>query len=130
MKRGLWNLKRIWTSEQGETLPELLISVLIIVLGLTMFASALVASRKMLAEGDTILKTYYQERNVLEQESQTAEGELILKPSKNLSDSRINFALPQAITSEKGKYKVNLYSEQTGTGTSAAKYYRYRRQTN
>lgn len=36
------------TSENGETLTELLISVLVIALGLSMFAAALTASRKML----------------------------------------------------------------------------------
>ena len=39
------------TSENGETLTELLISVLVIALGLSMFAVALTASRKMLILG-------------------------------------------------------------------------------
>ena len=54
------------TSENGETLTELLISVLVIALGLSMFAAALTASRKMLILGTETIETYYSERNGLE----------------------------------------------------------------
>ena len=40
---------------RAETLAELLVSVLVIVLALTMFASALMAARRMLANGDQII---------------------------------------------------------------------------
>ena len=39
-------------SSKGETLAELLVSVLVIVLGLTMFATAMMSSKKMLVKGD------------------------------------------------------------------------------
>ena len=38
-------------SSKGETLAELLVSVLVIVLGLTMFATAMMSSKKMLVKG-------------------------------------------------------------------------------
>lgn len=37
-------------SSKGETLAELLVSVLVIVLGLTMFATAMMSSKKMLVK--------------------------------------------------------------------------------
>lgn len=40
-------------SSKGETLAELLVSVLVIVLGLTMFATAMMSSKKMLVSGCT-----------------------------------------------------------------------------
>ena len=55
-------------SRRAETLAELLVSVLVIVLALTMFASALMAARRMLANGDQIINRYYAGRNRLELE--------------------------------------------------------------
>ena len=46
MKRSFLNLKQKIRSNKAETLSELLIAVLIIMLGLTMFASAMMALRK------------------------------------------------------------------------------------
>ena len=37
-------------SSKGESLAELLVSVLVIVLGLTMFATAMMSSKKMLVK--------------------------------------------------------------------------------
>lgn len=132
MSRSLWRLKQKWISCQGETLPELLISVLIIVLGLTMFATALMAARRMLAEGDTILQGYYQERNVLEQENgKTLDGTLTLGNVSDVSDPRMNLTLPYQSgkdTSDKGTYSISVYTEQKSTAdesSSQPKYYRY-----
>lgn len=114
MKRSFLNLNQKIRSNKAETLSELLIAVLIIMLGLTMFASAMMASRKLLAEGDTILKEYYAKRNILEQENSNTQinGTLIVEPVDDLSKTRINFALPQKDTSIAGKYQINLYTEQ------------------
>ena len=71
------------TSENGETLTELLISVLVIALGLSMFAAALTASRKMLILGTEKIETYYSERNGLE-------GEKKRKGSRGNPDCRGN----------------------------------------
>lgn len=124
MNRTLWRLKQKCLSRQGETLPELLISVLIIVLGLTMFASALMAARKMLAEGDTILQGYYQERNILEQENgKTLDATLTLGNVSNVADSRMNLTLPYQSgkdTSDRGTYSIILYTEQKNTDQAQA----------
>ena len=45
-------------SSKGETLAELLVSVLVIVLGLTMFATAMMSSKKMLVKGDAVIVSY------------------------------------------------------------------------
>lgn len=133
MSRSLWRLKQKCLSRRGETLPELLISVLIIVLGLTMFATALMAARRMLAEGDTILQGYYQERNVLEQENgKTLDATLTLGNVSDVADSRMNLTLPYQSgkdTSDKGTYSIRVYTEQESTAdesSSQPKYYRYR----
>lgn len=55
-------------SSKGETLAELLVSVLVIVLGLTMFATAMMSSKKMLVKGDAVMQAYYTQRNILEGE--------------------------------------------------------------
>ena len=56
-------------SSKGETLAELLVSVLVIVLGLTMFATAMMSSKKMLVKGDAVMQAYYTQRNILEGEA-------------------------------------------------------------
>ena len=61
-------------SRKAESLAELLVSVLVIVLALTMFASALMAARKMLANGNQIIGKYYAARNALELEGSTDAG--------------------------------------------------------
>ena len=60
-------------SSKGETLAELLVSVLVIVLGLTMFATAMMSSKKMLVKGDAVMQAYYTQRNILEGE-ETKDG--------------------------------------------------------
>ena len=45
---GIWKKMR---SENGESLTELLLSVLIVSLGLSMFATSLLSSKKMLELG-------------------------------------------------------------------------------
>lgn len=124
MNRSLWRLKQKWLSNRGETLPELLISVLIIVMGLTMFASALMAARRMLADGDAILQDYYQERNVLEAENGTTlDGTLTLGNVSDVADSRMNLTLPYQSgkdTYDKGTYSVYLYTEQENADQAQA----------
>ena len=56
MRQHLFRIYRAkLQSRRAETLMELLVSVLVIVLALTMFASALMAARRMLADGDQII---------------------------------------------------------------------------
>ena len=53
---GIWKKMR---SENGESLTELLLSVLIVSLGLSMFATALLSSKKMLELGEAKANSYY-----------------------------------------------------------------------
>ena len=96
-------------SSKGETLAELLVSVLVIVLGLTMFATAMMSSKKMLVKGDAVMQAYYTQRNILEGEETKDErnGRLILEQNGT------------------GKYRIDLYSDQEGTKTG--QYFRYSR---
>ena len=64
---GIWKKMR---SENGESLTELLLSVLIVSLGLSMFATALLSSKKMLELGEAKVNSYYTGRNALEQEQE------------------------------------------------------------
>ena len=64
---GIWKKMR---SENGESLTELLLSVLIVSLGLSMFATALLSSKKMLELGEAKANSYYTGRNALEQEQE------------------------------------------------------------
>ena len=85
-------------SSKGETLAELLVSVLVIVLGLTMFATAMMSSKKMLVKGDAV---------ILEQNG----------TGTDLGRSAGNEGA--------GKYRIDLYSDQKGTKTG--QYFRYSR---
>ncbi len=113
----------------GETLAELLVSVLVIVLALTMFATALMASRKMLANGDEILDTYYHERNELELEANETNGTLHFQVKQGTNYKNTGFTAKEV--GKLGTYSVHLYSDKennsgTGTGTSA-RIWRYSR---
>ena len=76
------------TSENGETLTELLISVLVIALGLSMFAAALTASRKMLILGTEKIETYYSERNDLEGEKSEKVIKVVAKDWERMASNR------------------------------------------
>lgn len=119
-------------SRRAETLSELLVSVLVIVLALTMFATALMAARKMLANGDQIINAYYKERSILEKEdsSYKENANLIFRVEDGTNYKAIGFAHKTG-TANVGEYPVSLYSEQkknaTGGTANAEKYYRYSR---
>ena len=51
----------------GESLPEMLISVLIIALGLMAFATMIMTSRKIITDSSTQVKSYYAGRSLMEQ---------------------------------------------------------------
>ena len=98
-------------SSKGETLAELLVSVLVIVLGLTMFATAMMSSKKMLVKGDAVMQAYYTQRNILEGEETKDErnGRLILEQNGTGTD------LGRSAGNEgAGKYRIDLYSDQEG----------------
>ena len=90
--------------EKAETLSELLISVLVISLGLTMFATALMSARNMLERGETKMKTYYIQRNTLDAETEESSGNLILK----WEDTETDLASYRTLA-RRGIYPVKLY---------------------
>ncbi len=53
-------------SEDGETLTEVLVSILIISLGIILFLSVFLASGKILRQGEVQMSSYYDSRNKLE----------------------------------------------------------------
>lgn len=134
-------------SRKAETLSELLVSVLVIVLALTMFATALMAARKMLANGDQIINKYYAAWNALELEGSTDAGstdtdltdtnsadtasaahktgaDLIFRVKDGTNYKVTGFA-HRTGTANVGEYPVSVYSGQNTD--DAAQYYRYSR---
>ena len=65
----------------GETLTEVLISVLVIELGMTLFLSAFLASGRMLQQGEEQMAGYYDSRNQLENNrtAEQASGRYVLE---------------------------------------------------
>ncbi len=59
-------LKGKMYSEEGETLTEVLVSILIISLGIILFLSVFLASGKILRQGEVQMSSYYDSRNKLE----------------------------------------------------------------
>lgn len=53
-------------SNAGETITEVLVSLLVISLGIILFLSAFLASGKILRQGETQMSAYYDNRNKLE----------------------------------------------------------------
>lgn len=72
ISRMEWAAGRKLRANAGETLTEVLISVLVIALGMTMFLSAFLASGRMLQQGEEQMAGYYDSRNQLEN-NRTAE---------------------------------------------------------
>lgn len=66
ISRMEWVAGRKLRANAGETLTEVLISVLVIALGMTMFLSAFLASGRMLQQGEEQMAGYYDSRNQLE----------------------------------------------------------------
>ena len=100
-------------SRRAETLAELLVSVLVIVLALTMFASALMAARRML------VNRYYAGRNRLELEDSAdtdpgaykTKADLIFRLEEGANNKVTGFAHRNG-TMNVGEYPVSLYSGQ------------------
>lgn len=135
MKQRLIQTRQKLASKKAESLAELLVSVLVISLGLTMFATALMSARRMLARGDMVFQSYYTGRNLLEDEADEAKddtAEIVLEKGT----SSWNLAAPEGSRStghtKKGRYQAQLYSEVTGGGGAEGagtteKNYRYQR---
>ncbi len=74
ISRMEWAAGRKLRANAGETLTEVLISVLVIALGMTMFLSAFLASGRMLQQGEEQMAGYYDSRNQLENNRSGAGG--------------------------------------------------------
>lgn len=116
-------------STQAETLAELLVSVLVISLGLAMFATALMSARRMLQLGDTVMQTYYEGRNLLDLEANEAKESAAAEVVLEKGTGSINLGAPQSNLrtghQKKGRYSVQLYAENRKDSEADNKIYRY-----
>ena len=108
-------------SRRAETLTELLISVLVISLGLTMFATAVMASRRMIEIGTERVDTYYDGRNELEAEKEGNKTSATLV-IEGADKSRVNIGT-SAGTNAVGTYSVRVYK----AGSDSEPIWRYGR---
>ena len=76
ISRMEWAAGRKLRANAGETLTEVLISVLVIALGMTMFLSAFLASGRMLQQGEEQMAGYYDSRN---RTAEQASGRYVLE---------------------------------------------------
>lgn len=81
ISRMEWAAGRKLRANAGETLTEVLISVLVIALGMTLFLSAFLASGRMLQQGEEQMAGYYDSRNQLENNrtAEQASGRYVLE---------------------------------------------------
>ena len=81
ISRMKWAAGRKLRANTGETLTEVLISILVIALGMTMFLSAFLASGRMLRQGEEQMASYYDSRNQLENNrtAKQASGRYVLE---------------------------------------------------
>ena len=81
ISRMKWAAGRKLRANTGETLTEVLISVLVIALGMTMFLSAFLVSGRMLRQGEEQMESYYDSRNQLENNrtAKQASGRYVLE---------------------------------------------------
>ena len=105
---GIWKQMR---SENGESLTELLLSVLIVSLGLS--------SKKMLELGEAKVNSYYTGRNALEQEQEElrTDGSLFIsrrETSGPAGDGRFGERIGSAADGNDGSYRIILYHAGTG----------------
>ena len=105
----------------GETLTEVLISVLVIALGMTMFLSAFLSSGRMLRQGEEQMASYYDSRNQLENNrtAEQASGRYVLEletsgtggMKKSLASNA--YQTGTQTNYQTGQYPIVLYVSQT-----------------
>ena len=124
----------------GETLTEVLISVLVIALGMTMFLSAFLASGRMLQQGEEQMAGYYDSRNQLENNrtAEQASGRYVLElESSGTGGMKKSLASNAYQTGTQtnyrtGQYPIVLYMSQADSDAEEEKVnlqdllYRYR----
>lgn len=100
------------SSKKGESLTELLAALLVASLGLTMFASALTASKHMMELGQKKMDAYYRGRNTLEEEKNSSSQTLSITEAGN--NTPLNIGNSENGT-RSGSYNVNVYQGNSGS---------------
>ena len=138
ISRMEWAAGRKLRANAGETLTEVLISVLVIALGMTMFLSAFLASGRMLQQGEEQMAGYYDSRNQLENNrtAEQASGRYVLEASgtggmkKSLASNA--YQTGTQTNYRTGQYPIVLYVSQADSDAEEEKVnlqdllYRYR----
>lgn len=119
ISRMEWAAGRKLRANAGETLTEVLISVLVIALGMTLFLSAFLASGRMLQQGEEQVAGYYDSRNQLENNrtAEQASGRYVLELEASgtggMKKSLASVCLPDRHTDYRtGQYPIVLYVSQ------------------
>ena len=103
ISRMEWAAGRKLRANAGETLTEVLISVLVIALGMTLFLSVFLASGRMLQQGEEQMAGYYDSRNQLEntRTAEQASGRHEEKPGVKCLPDRHTDELPDGTVSDR-----------------------------
>lgn len=110
------DIRKKLSSDRAETLAELLGAVLVIVLGVLLFSSALLAAGKMSVRSEQTVRNYYAGRNAVETGENMERAHLTVYENgkrRNLGASKAG--------QRSGEYFVELYSG----GEDGEKLYRY-----
>lgn len=118
----------------GESLTEVLISVLVAALGVTLFLSAYLASGRMLKQGEVQMEDYYNSRNQLEEGKKQLSGRYVLELQTDETNQTKKSLASDAYTSSgalsTGQYSIQVYVNQEASGdndkSSIKPLYRYR----
>ena len=118
----------------GESLTEVLISVLVAALGVTLFLSAYLASGRMLRQGEEQMKSYYDGRNQLEEGEKTLSGRYVLELQTDETNQAKKSLASDAYASSgalsTGQYSIRVYVNQEASETCGKSLteplYRYR----
>ena len=114
ISRMEWAAGRKLRANAGETLTEVLISVLVIALGMTMFLSAFLASGRMLQQGEEQMAGYYDSRNQLENNrtAEQASGRYVLELEASGTGGMKKSLASNAYQTGTGQYPIVLYVSQ------------------
>ena len=135
ISRMEWAAGRKLRANAGETLTEVLISVLVIALGMTLFLSVFLASGRMLQQGEEQMAGYYDSRNQLENNrtAEQASGRYVLELEASGTGLASNAYQTGIQTNYRtGQYPIVLYVSQADSDAEEEKVnlqdllYRYR----
>lgn len=117
---------------EGETLTEVLVSVLIAALGVTLFLTAYLASGRMLIQGEEQMEAYYRSRNELESGVNASGLDVYaLELYEGTDSTRVYTNLALKMDTAKyqcGYYPVEVYTNlgDDSADTAVKRLYRYR----